>query len=40
MTPPKTEAQAIDEAIETDIDWWVECKSREAEQMELIEESE
>lgn len=36
MTPDRL----IDEAIETDIDAWVEEKQRDAEQLELIEEEE
>lgn len=34
MTPDRL----IDEAIETDIDTWIESKQRDAEQLELIEE--
>lgn len=40
MTPPRDGQREIDEAIEVDIDVWVEDKQREPEQMELIEEEE
>lgn len=36
MTPDRL----IDEAIENDIDFWTEQKQRDAEQLELIEETE
>lgn len=37
---PKIEDQKIDEAIETDIDFWVETKDREPEQIDFDLESE
>lgn len=38
MTPTKTLAAQIDAVIENDLDFWVESKEREAEQMLLFEE--
>lgn len=38
MNDPKSLAAQIDQAIEVDLDVWVEDKQREPEQMELIEE--
>lgn len=40
MTPPKSIAAQIDQAIEVDIDAWVEDRQREPEQCELFEEEE
>lgn len=40
MIPPKTLNRQIDESIEWDIDFWVETKHREPEQMDLIDENE
>lgn len=37
MTPPKPLAAQIDESIEGDIDFWVESKQRDAEQIDLFE---
>lgn len=42
MTGPieNAEQRLIEDSIERDIDFWVESKPRELEQMELLEEAE
>lgn len=38
MPPTKSLERQIDDVIETDLDFWLEFKQREAEQLELIDE--
>ncbi len=40
MSPTKTLGLLIDEVIANEIDFWVESKEREAEQLDLIEDEE